>query len=74
MHCVMHTLQDARGDLQMVRDQERDKTLERIRPQYQLNEENDQYAPNRGRGYTCCVPRGSSRRNMNEDWEDAWRM
>ena len=30
MHCVMCTLRDARGDLRMVRDQERDKTLERI--------------------------------------------
>ena len=30
MHCVMRTLQDARGDLRMVRDQEHDKTLERI--------------------------------------------
>ena len=30
MHCVMHTLQDARGDLRMVRDQEHDKTLEHI--------------------------------------------
>ena len=30
MHCIMHTLQDAREDLRMVRDQERDKTLECI--------------------------------------------
>ena len=30
IHCIMCTLQDARGDLRMVRDQEHDKTLERI--------------------------------------------
>ena len=51
MHCIMHTLRDARGDLRMVRDQERDKTLKRIRQQYQENEEDGQFAPNRGRGY-----------------------
>ena len=51
MHCVMHILRDARGDLRMVRDQEHDKTLERIWQQYQESEENDQFAPNRGRGY-----------------------
>ena len=53
MHCVMCTLRDARGDLRMVRDQERDKTLERIRQQYQENEEDGQFTPNRGRGYVC---------------------
>ena len=53
MHCVMCTLQDARGDLWMVRDQEFDKTLERIWQQYQENEENGQLVPNRGRGYVC---------------------
>ena len=51
MHCVMHTLRDARGDLQMVRDQEHDKTLERIWQQCQESEENGQFVPNRGRGY-----------------------
>ena len=51
MHCVMHTLQDARGDLRMVRDQERDKTLKRIWQQYQENEEDGQSAPNHRRGY-----------------------
>ena len=53
MHCVMHTLQDARGDLRMVRDQEHDKTLECIWHQYQENEEDGQSAPNHGRGYVC---------------------
>ena len=51
MHCVMHTLRDARGDLRMVRDQERDKTLEHIWHQYQENEEDGQSAPNHRRGY-----------------------
>ena len=37
----------------MVRDQERDKTLKRIWQQYQENEEDGQFAPNHGRGYTC---------------------
>ena len=46
MHCIMCTLRDARGDLRMVRDQECDKTLERIWQQYQESEENDQFAPN----------------------------
>ena len=46
MHCVMHTLQDARGDLQMVRDQECDKTLKHIWQQYQESEENGQFVPN----------------------------
>ena len=55
MHCVMRTLRDARGDLRMVRDQERDKTLEHIQQQYQENEEDGQFAPNRGRGYMCCT-------------------
>ena len=53
MHCVMCTLQDARGDFRMVRDQEHDKTLEHIRKQYQESEENGQLAPNQGRGYMC---------------------
>ena len=47
----MHTLRDARGDLRMVRDQERDKTLKRIQHQYQENEEDGQSAPNHRRGY-----------------------
>ena len=53
MHCVMRTLRDARGDLRMVRDQEHDKTLERIWQQYQESEENGQLATNRERGYVC---------------------
>ena len=53
MHCIMHTLQDARGDLRMVRDQEHYKTLECIWHQYQENEKYGQSAPNCGRGYVC---------------------
>ena len=53
MHGVMRTLQDAKGDLWRVRDQEHDKPLEHIWQQYQSNEENDQFAPALGRGYTC---------------------
>ena len=53
MHCIMCTLWDARGDLRMVRDQERDKTLERIWHQYQENGEDGQSTPNHGRGYVC---------------------
>ena len=37
----------------MVRDQDCDKTLERIWQQYQENEEDGQSEPNRGRGYVC---------------------
>ena len=55
MHCIMCTLWDARGDIRMVRDQECDKTLERIQQQYQENEEDGQLTPNRGRGYVCCA-------------------
>ena len=51
MHCIMRTLRDARGDLRMVRDQERDKTLKCIRHQYQENGEDRQSTPNCGRGY-----------------------
>ena len=51
MHCIMHTLQDARGDLRMVRDQERDKTLEHIWQQYKKGEEGGSQTPSHGRGY-----------------------
>ena len=51
MHCIMCTLRDARGDLRMVRDQEHDKTLERIWQQYQENEGDGQSTPNCRRGY-----------------------
>ena len=51
MHCVMCTLQNARGDLRMVRDQSYNKTLERIWQQYQENEEDGQFALHWGRGY-----------------------
>ena len=55
MHCVMHTLRDARGDLRMVRDQERDKTLKRIWQQYQESEEGGPQTPSQGRGYVRCA-------------------
>ena len=55
MHCIMHTLQDARGDLRMVRDQERDKTLECIWQQYQESEEGGPQTPSCGRGYVRCA-------------------
>ena len=51
MHCIMHTLRDARGDLRMVRDQECNKTLERIWQQYQESEEGGPQTPSHGRGY-----------------------
>ena len=51
MHCVMRTLRDARGDLRMVRDQECDKTLERIQQQYQESEEGGPQTPSHERGY-----------------------
>ena len=54
MHCVMRTLRDAR-DLRMVRDQERDKTLERIWQQYQESEEGGPQTPSHGRGYMRCA-------------------
>ena len=55
MHCVMHTLRDARGDLRMVRDQEHNKTLQRIWQQYQESEEGGPQTPSHGRGYVCCA-------------------
>ena len=51
MHCVMHTLRDARGDLRMVRDQECDKTLECIWQQYQESDEGGPQTPSDRRGY-----------------------
>ena len=53
MHCVMHTLQDARGDLRMVRNQECDKTLKHIWQQHQESEEGGPQTPSHGRGYVC---------------------
>ena len=55
MHCVMHTLRDARGDLGMVRDQEHDKTLKRIWQQYQESEEGGPQTPSHRRGYMHCA-------------------
>ena len=69
MHCIMHTLCDARGDLWMVRDQEHDKTLEHIWQQYQLNEENDQYTPTQGRGYICCADHYYTQRFLRKKHE-----
>ena len=69
MHCIMHTLRDARGDLRMVRDQECDKTLERIWQQYQENEEDGQSAPNCRRGYVHCVDRYFAHRLLKKQPE-----
>ena len=69
MHCIMHTLRDARGDLRMVRDQEHDKTLKCIWHQYQENEEDGQSAPNRGRGYVCCTDRYFAQRFLKKQPE-----
>ena len=69
MHCIMHTLRDARGDLRMVRDQEHDKTLECIRKQYQESEENGQFTPNRGRGYVCHTDRYFAQRLLKKQPE-----
>ena len=69
MHCIMCTLRDARGDLRMVRDQERDKTLERIWQQYQENEEDGQFAPNHGRGYVCHADRYFAQRFLKKQPE-----
>ena len=79
MHCVMHTLRDARGDLRMVRDQECDKTLERRWQQYQENEEDGQSAPNCARGYvhhTDCyfaqkLLKKQPERRLGGHWVDA---
>ena len=49
--CHVHTLRDARGNLRMVRDQERDKTLECIWQQYQESEEGGPQTPSCRRGY-----------------------
>ena len=69
MHCVMRTLWDARGDLRMVRDQECDKTLERIWQQYQENEEDGQSAPNCERGYVCRADRYFTQRLLKKQPE-----
>ena len=69
MHCVMRTLRDARGDLKMVRDQERDKTLERIRQQYQESEEGGPQTPSRGRGYVCRADRYFAQRILKKQPE-----
>ena len=69
MHCVMCTLQDARGDLRMVRDQERDKTLEHIWQQYQENEEDGQFTPNHRRGYVRHTDRYFAQRFLKKQPE-----
>ena len=69
MHCVMHTLRDARGDLRMVRDQEHDKTLEHIWQQYQESEEGGQQTPSHGRGYVCHADHYFSQRFLKKQPE-----
>ena len=69
MHCILHTLRDARGDFRMVRDQERNKTLERIRQQYQESEEGGPQTPSRGRGYVHCADRYFAQRFLKKQPE-----
>ena len=69
MHCVMHTLRDARGDLRMVRDQECDKTLKRIWQQYQESEEGGPQTPSCGREYMCHVDRYFAQRFLKKQPE-----
>ena len=65
----MRTLRDARGDLRMVRDQERDKTLQHIRQQYQESEEGGPQTPNHGRGYVCRADRYFAQRFLKKQPE-----
>ena len=69
MHCVICTFWDTRGDLCMVRDQERDKTLECIWQQYQSNHENDPFAPTWGRGYTHHADCYYAQRFLWKEWD-----
>ena len=69
MHCIMCTLRDARGDLRMVRDQECDKTLERIWQQYQESEEGGPQTPNRGRRYVHRADRYFAQRFLRKQPE-----
>ena len=69
LHCIMHTLRDARGNLRMVRDQERDKTLECIWQQYQESEEGGPQTPSCGRGYVCHADRYFSQRFLKKQPE-----
>ena len=69
MHCVMHTLRDARGDLRMVRDQEHNKTLERIWQQYLESEEGGLQTPSCGRGYVCRADRYFAQRFLKKQPE-----
>ena len=61
----------------MVRDHERDKTLEHIWQQYQSNDENDPFTPAQGRGYTCHADHYYAqkflRKEHKQSWEDAQR-
>ena len=68
MHCVMCTLQDTRGDLRIVRDQEQDKTLKRIWHQYQ-NGEDGQSQPNCRRGYVHRIDRYFAQRFLKKQPE-----
>ena len=72
MHCIMCTLQDAKGDLRMVRDQEHDKTLECIWHQYEENGEDSQSTPNHGRGYVCHTDCYFAQRLLKKQPE--WRL
>ena len=62
----------------MVRDQGHNKTLEQIWQQYQVNEENDQFISNRGRGHIhhadCHFTQRLLKKKQNEDWEDTREM
>ena len=69
MHCIMRTLQDARGDLGMVRDQERNKTLECIWQQYQESEEGGLQTPSHRRGYVCHADRYFAQRFLKKQPE-----
>ena len=69
MHCIMRTLWDARGDLRMVRDQEHDKTLERIWQQYQESEEGGLQTPSHGREYVYCADRYFAQRFLKKQPE-----
>ena len=69
MHCILHTLRDASRDLRMVRDQECDKTPERIWQQYQESEEGGPQTPSHGRGYVHHADRYFAQRFLKKQPE-----
>ena len=69
IHCVMCTLQDVRGDLRMVRNQERNKTLKCIWQKYQESEEGGPQTPSCGRGYVCPADRYFAQRFLKKQPE-----